>query len=215
MLHDQGQDLDAAATIEKLVRAIDGGKVNDAELAGQKPKDIRSMAYYYSACHWHARHDAARQREFLHKALEANPDDIDVLIACYQLPGQPPDYRAKIVDLIKKAAVALHEMIADDPESALGYNNYAWLIGNTEGDMDEALRYSQKSLELQPESPGFYDTLAHVYAGKGDLAGAVKYEALAAKLEPHSGLMRRALDDFRKRLEDKKKKDEAAAGPRN
>ena len=181
MLHDQGQDLDAAATLDKLVHAIDAGKVSEAELGGEKPKDVRSRAYYYSACHWQARHDAAQEREYLDKALEANPEDIDVLIACYRLPAQTPEYHAKIVDLIKKAAVALHEVIADDPENAEGYNNYAWLIGNTEGDMDEALRYAQKSLELQPDTAGFYDTLAHVYAGKGDLAAAVKAQAKAAE----------------------------------
>lgn len=214
MLHDQGQDLDAAATLDKLVHAIDAGKVSEAELEGEKPKDVRSRAYYFSACHWQARHDAAQERKYLDKALEANAEDIDVLIACYRLPAQTPEYHAKIVDAIKKAAVALHEVIADDTESAEGYNNYAWLIGNTEGDMDEALRYAQKAVELEPEMAGYYDTLAHVYASKGDLAGAVKAQAKAAKLEPHSGLIRRALDDFRKRLEEKKKS-EAAAAPRD
>ncbi len=110
------------------------------------------------------------KREFLDKALEANPDDIDVLIACYQLPGQPPEYRAKIVQLDQEGRRGLARDDCRRSRNALGYNNYAWLIGNTEGDMDEAVRYSQKSLELQPESAGFYDTLAHVYAGKGDLA---------------------------------------------
>ncbi len=214
MLHEQGQDLDAAATLEKLLRAIDAGKVSEAELSGSKPKDVRSLAYYYSACHWQARNDAAHEREYLDKALEANAEDIDVLIACYRLPAQTPEYHAKIVDAVKKAAVALHEAIADDPENPEAFNNCAWLIGNTEGDFDEALRYAQKSLELEPEKAGFYDTLAHVYAGKGDLENAVKCQAKAAKLEPHSGLIRRALDDFRKKLEEKKKS-EAATGRRD
>ena len=77
-----------------------------------------------------------------------------MLIACYRLPGQPPAFRAKIADLIKKAAATMHEEIAEDAENASACNQYAWLIGNTEGDFDEALRCSQKSLELQPDEAG-------------------------------------------------------------
>ena len=92
----------------------------------------------------------------------------------------------------------LHEAVAAAPEDATANNNYAWLVGNTEGDFDEAIRCSRKSVELQPDEGGYYDTLAHVYFGKGDLKNAVKYEAKAAKLDPHSGLVRIALEQFRK-----------------
>ena len=85
------------------------------------------------------------------------------------------------------------------------YNQYAWLVGNTEGDFDEAVRCARKSLELQPEEGGYYDTLAHVYFGKGDLENAVKYQTKAAQLDPHSGLIRGKLELFRKKLQEKKK----------
>ena len=45
------------------------------------------MMQYYWACHWESRHDLARQRECLDKAVRANPEDVDVLIARYRLPG--------------------------------------------------------------------------------------------------------------------------------
>ena len=106
--------------------------------------------------------------------------------------------------LIKKAAAALQEQIAEDAENASALNQYAWLIGNTEGDFDEALRCSQKSLELQPDEPAYLDTLGHVYFGRGDLANAVKYQAKAVELEPHSLLIRRELQRFRKKLEETK-----------
>ncbi|MEN6452512.1 MAG: hypothetical protein ABFC96_18640 [Thermoguttaceae bacterium] len=205
MLHDQGQDLDAANTQEKLVRAIDAGKLTENELQVFKPKELRSQFHYYSACHWHTQKNLARERECLDKALKVNPEDIDVLIACYRLPDQSAEYHAKVVELIKNMAVSLHEQIADDPQSSDGYNNYAWLIGNTEGDLDEALRNAQKAVELDPERGGYYDTLAHVYAGKGDYKTAARHEAKAAKLDPHSGLIRQTLDDYRKKSEESKK----------
>ncbi|MCE5267755.1 MAG: hypothetical protein LLG00_07705 [Planctomycetaceae bacterium] len=203
MQHDQGDDRDAAATLDKLVAAIDAGRVTDGELWGEKPKDIRSQAHYYAACHWHAQHDLARERKALDKALEDNPEDIDVLIASHRLPKQPAEFRAKIADLIKTVAATLHEQITEEPEASDGYNNYAWLVGNTEGDSDEALRAAQKAVEIDPDRAGYYDTLAHVYAHRGDFDSAVKFQAKAIKLDPHSGLIHRTLDEYRKKLEDK------------
>jgi tetratricopeptide (TPR) repeat protein len=210
MLHDQGQDLDAAGVLQKLVEAIDSGKVTEAELGGRKPNEVRARMNHFFACHWLAKGDAAKQRDALDKALAADPTDVDVLIACYRLAGQPPEYRAKIVELIKKAAAALREQIAEDPENPSTYNQFAWLIANTEGDFDEALRNSQKSLELKPDEGGFFDTLGRCYFAKGDLENAVKNQAKAAELEPYSGLIHRQLELFRGKLEEKKRK--AAGG---
>ena len=117
MLHDQGQDLDAAEALEKLVQTIDAGQVTEDELNGRKPSEVRSRMHYFFACHWETKGDAAKQRQALDKALKADPTDVDVLIACYRLPEQTPEYHAKIVDLIKKAAAATREQIAEDPES--------------------------------------------------------------------------------------------------
>jgi tetratricopeptide (TPR) repeat protein len=83
-------------------------------------------------------------------------------------------------------------------------NQYAWLIGNTRGDFDEAIRLSQRSLELKPETSGYMDTLAHCYAGKKDFANAVKWQTKAVKLDPHSGQIVRALERFQKALAEEK-----------
>ena len=78
-------------------------------------------------------------------------------------------------------------------------------MANTEGDLDEALKYSQKSLELSPENGGLYDTLGRVYYAKGDYENAVKNQQHAAELEPHSGLIARQLELFKKAREEHKK----------
>ncbi len=203
MLHDQGDDLDAAQTLEKLVQAIDAGKLKAAKLGGLRAKGTRSRMYYFFACHWEAKHDAAKQREALDKALAADPEDIDVLIACHQLAGQTPEYRAKIAALVDKTAESLHDAIAQDPDSASPYNQYAWLAGNAGGNLDEALKCALKAVELAPEEGGFYDTLGHVYFAKGDYKNAVKSQTKAAELDPHSAIIRRKLDLFRQKLKEK------------
>jgi len=203
MLHDHEQDLEAAQMLEKLVEALDAGKVNEQQLLGRSAKEVRSRLYYFHACHWKSQGDEARHREYLEKALAADDEDIDVLIACYHLPHQTEEYRAKIKGLIQKAVADLRQEIAAAPDDSTPYNQLAWLVGNTEGDLDEALTCSQKSLELQPNTAGYYDTLAHVYFARGELENAVKYQTKAVELEPHSGLIRRQLDFFRKKLAEK------------
>lgn len=128
-----------------------------------------------------------------------------MLIGCYRLPDQTPEYHKTILESIRKAADELQEKIAEQPDKADNYNQFAWLIGNTEGNLDEALRCSQKSLELEPDSGGYYDTLARVYYTKGDYENALKNEQRAAELDPHSGLIAKQLKLFTKAYEERKK----------
>ena len=119
-----------------------------------------------------------------------DPTDPDVLIARYRLPDEPRGYHAKIVESIERNALLIHGEIATSPVPS-DYNEYAWLIGNTEGDFEEAVKCSFKSIEISPEEGGLYDTLGHVYFGKGDWEKAVKYQAMAAELDPYSGQIRK------------------------
>ena len=235
MLHDQGEDLDAAKALERFVKnlaalrwpgearpaqprgpAVPGQprkapaqkqqRPQEIDAASLVPKQILSRMNYFFACHWEKQHDAAKRREYLDWALNSCSEDVDVLIACYRLSAQPPEYHAKIVALIKKAATRLQEQIEGEPEEDSTYNQLAWLVGNTEGDLDQALKFSKKSLELRPETGGYYDTLARVYFARGDLEAAVKNQTRASELDPYSGQIRGQLSFFRAALEEKKGK---------
>ncbi|HUT13446.1 MAG TPA: hypothetical protein VMY42_23360 [Thermoguttaceae bacterium] len=207
MLHDQGDDLQAAGVAGELVKTIESSP-DAADLIRLRASAIRARADYFFSCHWEDKNDAAKRREYLDKAIEADPGDLDVLIACFGLPDRTAEYREKIVRLIKDETVSLRRQIAEEPASATAYNQFAWLAGNTGGDLEEALRYSKRSIELQPTYGGYYDTLAHVYFARGDYENAVKTQTKAAELEPHSGLIRKKLELFRnKREEEKKPKD--------
>ena len=205
MLHDQGQDLEAGATVEKGLRGIDVAKMAGAERGNHDLQEVRDRMNYYLACHWEAKNDLLKQRECLGKALEFDPTDIDVLISCYRLPDQSAEYHAKIVDLIQRKAREFAEDLAKKADDATACNNYAWLIGNTEGDLDRALKCAQTAVQLQPDEGGYIDTLARVHYAKGDLENAVKHQTKAAELEPHSGSIKRQLDFFRRKLEEKTK----------
>jgi tetratricopeptide (TPR) repeat protein len=225
MFHDQGEDLSAAKVLEVMLNKAD--PKNNTILAGRiasvlqrldlfrkKPADkiidrtiseIRARKCFFQACHWEQTGDQAKRRECLENALREEPGDVDVLIACYRLPDPTPEYRKIITDLIHQTAEDIRTEIAAEPDNPSFYNEFAWLVGNTEGDFDEALKYSQKSLELSPDNGGLYDTLARVCYATSDYENALKHQQHAAELEPHSGQIAKQLELFKKAREEHKK----------
>jgi tetratricopeptide (TPR) repeat protein len=225
MFHDQGDDLAAANVLDGMLKAVDSKsyvalpariasvlerfylfrKKAPDKIIERTIAEVRARRYFLEARHWETTGDQAKRRQCLENAVNFDPTDIDVLIACYRLPEPTPEYRKKVMDLIRQATEDIRVEIAAAPENAEYYNQFAWLIANTEGDLDEALRYSQKSVELSPESGGLYDTLGRVYYARGDYENAVKNQQHAAELEPHAGLIARQLALFKKALEEHKK----------
>jgi len=197
MLHDLGEDLRAAEVLQETVKAAGRNRPNDEDYYGRTFGETKSRMHYFFSLDWQRKGDTAKQKQALDSALEAAWNDVDVLIACFRLPNQSAEYRKRISDYIRKAADEMREQIADDPQNATNYNQFAWLIGNTEGDYDEALKASKTSIELEPEAGGYYDTLGRCYYAKADYDNAVKFQSRAMELEPHSGLIRRQLDLFR------------------
>jgi len=204
MLHDQQEDVEAAALFQNLATALEK-HADRATLANINPAESRARANYFLACHWQRENDRDKQRECLGKALDTDASEIDTLIACFRLPDQPPEYRQRIRSLIAKSVRNIRREIAAEPDNPTAYNQFAWLVGNTEGDFDEAIGFSKKSIQLSPGYGGYYDTLAHAYFAKGDYENAVNAQVKAAELEPHSGLIARQLAVFRARWEEEKK----------
>jgi len=199
MLHELAKDEQAAEAVRSALTLQ--GQHGDAELAGRDAKELRSRMHYFLACHYASDGDQARQLEELDKAIAIDPPDLDALIARYRLLEATPADRGRVLQLIQASAKELEGFIIDDPENPTWYNQYAWLVGNTEGDLDKALRYSQKSIELRPDAGGYYDTLAHVHFARGEYEKAVQVQEKAVKLEPHSPILRRKLEGFRAALE--------------
>jgi tetratricopeptide (TPR) repeat protein len=212
-LHDRSRDLEAAEVLKSLMDAADkdAGVMQRIRATRQQgevtPNLLRSSMYFYFSCDAAKQNDPLKQREFLDKALEQDRTNVDVLIALYRVTDKDADKRAQIVKLIKDVIDVCRAQIETTPEEPTFYNQIAWLIANTEGDVDEAIRFSHKSVELartEGESPkrvgGLLDTLAHCYFAKKDYASAVKYQAEAATLDPHTAAIGRQLKTFREAL---------------
>ena len=156
------------------------------------------------------------------------PDDRAALLECalsaklVSKIAQAIAAQRSVSDLIKTAADGFRRDIAEsenelrkavDPDSreelhrelANTCNQFAWLVGNTEGDFQEAVRISRRSVELSPQAGGLWDTLGRCYFAAGDLPNAIKAQQRAMKFEPHSGQMQRQLELFQKTLAEKQK----------
>lgn len=196
--HDRQRELEAAETIKPVADSItsDTAIRDKIQMLDRLPEAVQSRLHYFYALHYKGSGDRAKQVEHLEKAIGYDRTDADVLIAMYELPDQTDEQRAATLARIQEAATIFRESTVIEPDDSTAYNQYAWLIGNTEGDFEEAIRFSHKSLELRPGTAGYLDTLAHCYFAKGDQENAVRYQGQAVALEPHSQQIRRAFVRF-------------------
>ena len=225
MLHDIGRDLDAAQALQPAVDAMDADQNIEylARRMGREPGSIRSRMHYFYGEDLRSQQQYAEQRQRLEQGVEQDPTDADLLIAMYRASSTDEAWRKTTRELIRRAAENFRQQIrsgeqavASAPSEEIrsiynrqlaGANNQlAWLVSNTEGDYDEALRCSQRSLELRPKTAAYLDTLAHCHFAKGEYEKAVQAQRQAVDLEPFSGLLRRQLEVFeqahRRALED-------------
>ena len=215
-LHDQGRDAAASAALARVLEGQGGisGK-NLLERIERSPAQTRGRMLYFAACDAAARGDAAESRRRIEEALRIYPQEVDALIALYRMPDASPAQRAEARRLVAAAAARIEDRIEAQPDDADPYNEYAWLVANTTGDVTRAERYARvaiarnarHALEARRTTPfdggfdssSYLDTLAHCHAAAGDLAGAVRVQSLAVGLEPHGRILRLNLEAFQAR----------------
>ncbi len=197
-LHDQGRDAEATAALQPFVEDRERGHRLLQQL-GRDPRTIRSRMHYFAACAAADRGDAIAQRKALDRSLDAYPRDVDTLIARYRLAtaaaAEEAD-RTRALDQIASALKQLEQEIESTQQDANTYNEYAWLVSNTEGDVEKATRYSRHSLELAFDSASYLDTLAHCHAAAGRVEKAIRCQLLAKRYEPHNRTIQRNLERF-------------------
>lgn len=187
-LHDREEHARAADAYRQLLARGDGGD------------PIRSRMLYFESRAAADRGDTAARRRLVEEALEANPKDVDALISLYHLTDDSPAQRTAAAAKVAWALEQIDAEIQSLPEETQAYNEYAWLVANTEGDIEKATRYARLALEKSTDNSSFLDTLAHCHAAAGRIPAAVRTQSLAHRVEPHGQTIARNLERFRSRL---------------
>lgn len=222
ILHDRLEEEEAAQVLAGAVDAVaDSDKVaRDVEQVFNRTAGaIRSRHLYFQACRQAQLEMFEEQKNLLELAIGAEAHDGDVLIAMHRFKTGDEEWKSRVSQLVKDATAHYQKQITvydntyrisgDTSEKetarrklATAHNQLAWLVSNTEGDFQAAIRSSLKSLELRPDSPGYLDTLGHCYFAAGELEKAVETQQKAVAGDPSSETMRRMLKVFQQALKD-------------
>lgn len=173
----------------ELLQQLDGTQYLNA---------IEGRQLLYQANYQHSRGEYDLERETLENAYKKYDDDPDILIAMFRMPDATAEYKQQTRDRIAKMSESYSTQIDDSPEDPSKYNQWAWLVSNTEGDFAQAVQHSLHSLELSPNEPSYLDTLGRCYFSAGDVENAVKSQRKAVELAPQYQIMRRQLAEFEK-----------------
>ena len=211
MFHDlgrHGKAYEAYRPLVELMTKAPAMKGRIQELS-HRPEMIRGQMHFSRGLQLGEEEKYAQQKSELEKAIARDRENADILIAMYRIPDDDEpwkqktnrlidDLRRKYEDSIRSAEQDLRQNPDQSATRRLAQqlNQFAWLVSNTFGDYRQALKSSQRSLQLIAEDGGYLDTLARCYYALDDLENALKYQRRAVELEPNSGQIRRQLDLF-------------------
>ncbi|MEM8946273.1 MAG: hypothetical protein AAGD11_13955 [Planctomycetota bacterium] len=170
-------------------------------------KMVKSNRDFFLANHFANGGDFEKERKYLDQAYQLEPENADILIAMFHSQHADEAYRKKSQTRLAAAKKKLEVQISQfkqvkrrtsklNRELAQRYNHWAWLVSNTEGDYDKAVAYSKRSLDLQPGSPSYLDTLGRCYYAAGDVENALKVQREAVAKQPYLMVMQRQLQLF-------------------
>ncbi|MBX3414000.1 MAG: tetratricopeptide repeat protein [Pirellulales bacterium] len=210
LIYDRAEYLAAAQLLEEQIKKFAermqaaGGDVSSRNVLDTVRKRMGGRMHYYYAMHFHELGEFGKETENLDRAIESDPQDIDVLIALHRLPKPGEERQRKTEKMIEDTVSSYEQLIQNQPDNATNYNQLAWLWANTGRKQQQALEYSRRSLELSPNESGYLDTLARCYYALGQLDKAVAAQLQAVSLDPHSGQMNRQLKQFQQELAKKR-----------
>lgn len=201
LLHEQMREDDAATAREMILPVLKEfeGRFGP-EVVQQFLRENQARIEFFRSSACKLRGDREQELSHLKLALDHDTGDIDTLIALFHYPNLDNALRERVRENIKTTVATFRAAMQADPNSAINFNQLAWLIANTEGDFSEALMASQRSLELSPNEAGYFDTLGRCYYALDNFEEAVRSQQRAVSLDPYSGTMDRQLEIFKKAL---------------
>jgi tetratricopeptide (TPR) repeat protein len=161
---DAGPLLDQAAMIEAVSGQYDLAITRYKKLISLNPKSAlarRRLGEVYDL-----KGDRTNAVAFYQQAYDLAPNDVTLAITL-------ADALAR-AGRTNEAKVKYQGIVKAHPDNASAMNNLAYLLADSGGDLDEALRLAQTALSKTPKEPGYSDTLGYIYLKKGQNSSAVQ-----------------------------------------
>ena len=125
---------------------------------------------------------------FYNQALSIRPNSINVLHSIAILYDEMGEWikSDKIYD----------QLIKNNDLDAQAFNNYAYSLVERNTDLDRALVYAKKAVELEPKNPSYLDTIGWVYFKMNDIKTAKAYVEQSIKIQGDNSVVLEHLGDI-------------------
>ncbi|MGA2259854.1 MAG: tetratricopeptide repeat protein [Acidobacteriota bacterium] len=186
----------------------------------KNPKDDRLALVYARSLS-----DAGKSKEgaeILDKLLQADPTNLDIYINLSQIYVEARRFgdaekvmrRAEEKKLDKdrvmyqlatvyetqkdydKAESLFKEILKDNPKDGQTLNYFGYMLADRGVRLDEAVKYVQQALTLEPNNPAYLDSLGWAFFKLNDLQKAEKYLLQAGDMEKKDPVIQDHIGDF-------------------
>ena len=146
--------------------------------------------------------DHEKAKESFLKSLQQKPNHIPSLIALFKATANSD--QSKLTEIKRKIASAegqlrdsyrsfiaggsspfAAERKASKYDFAITANSLAWLLANTDGDLDEASRFARQAVNSSPRTAAFLDTMAFCEFQRGNIEAAIAAQRRAIFISPY------------------------------
>ena len=204
----------------QLDKALNLGK----QQLAKDPDDVNIALVYARALA-----DSGKTREsadLLAKILQANPSNVDIYVNLSQVYLQSRKY-AEAEKVLRRAAdrkidgervkfqlatvyerqkdydraeTLFKELLKENPKNATVLNYVGYMLADRGVRLDEAVRYVEQALEIEPSNAAYLDSLGWAYFKLNDLERAEKYLLKAVELVKNDPVMFDHLGDLYYRM---------------
>ncbi|MBD3233179.1 MAG: tetratricopeptide repeat protein [candidate division Zixibacteria bacterium] len=160
----------------------------------------KDVMYHQIGNIYNSRRHYPQAIQYYRKAVGLNPDDPGHKIALAEVHDSNGDFN--------EAEDILRDLIKQYPDNATALNNLAYMYINQERKLDDAEKYLERALELEPQNGAFLDSYGWLMFKKGKTEKAISYirdamDVIGAdpELFDHMGDIYRHLGEFEKSQE--------------
>ncbi len=124
--------------------------------------------------------EALAEIELCRRYSLSDPSLVEELVPALEQAG----HSREATELFEAVSNCLRDICEDFPSSGVHCNNLAWMSARCGRDLDSALKYAKRAVELAPGNASYRDTLAEVQFRLGNAEEAARLEEECLRLDP-------------------------------